>query len=61
VREVDGLADVQIWQRNYYEQIIRNERMLNALREYITANPENWLSDDENPGNGFIKGHSRRG
>jgi putative transposase len=38
-----------IWQRNYHEKIIRNERMLNALREYIFANPSNWAFDEEYP------------
>ncbi|MCP4541815.1 MAG: transposase [Chloroflexi bacterium] len=39
----------KFWQRNYYERIIRNERELNAIREYIENNPANWESDDENP------------
>lgn len=29
----------QIWQRNYYEHIIRNERALNLIRLYIELNP----------------------
>jgi putative transposase len=48
VREAEGLVGLQIWQQNYYEQIIRNER-LNALREYILANPATWALDEENP------------
>jgi REP element-mobilizing transposase RayT len=32
-----------IWQRNYYERIARNERELNAIRQYIYSNPVNWL------------------
>lgn len=35
----------QLWQRNYYEHIIRNENSLFAIREYIAANPKNWLKD----------------
>ncbi len=38
-----------IWQRNYYEHIIRNERKLNKIREYIISNPVKWLLDRENP------------
>ncbi len=34
------------WQRNYYERIIRNERELNAVREYISNNPVNWGKDE---------------
>lgn len=32
----------QIWQRNYYEHIIRNENELNRIRTYIVNNPEKW-------------------
>ncbi|MGR3302436.1 MAG: transposase [Candidatus Scalindua sp.] len=38
-----------VWQRNYYEHIIRNERKLNKIREYIINNPLKWLLDRENP------------
>ena len=31
-----------LWQRNYYEHVIRNEHELRALREYIRANPIRW-------------------
>ena len=41
----------KIWQRNYYERIIRNERELNAIRKYIHDNPYNWGLDKENPAN----------
>ena len=34
-----------IWQRNYYEHIIRNEIELNKIREYIINNPVNWEND----------------
>ncbi len=34
------------WQRNYYERVIRNDRELNLIREYIIYNPYNWESDD---------------
>ena len=35
----------RLWQRNYYEHIIRNERSLDALRQYIYRNPMNWSVD----------------
>ena len=38
-----------LWQRNYYEHVIRNEKSLNAIREYICRNPLSWASDAENP------------
>ena len=34
-----------IWQRNYYEHIIRNDRSLNQIIEYIQYNPLNWKND----------------
>jgi REP element-mobilizing transposase RayT len=39
----------KIWQKNYYERIIRNEGELNATRRYILDNPLNWEQDQENP------------
>lgn len=33
-------SKIQIWQRNYYEHIIRNENELNNIREYIINNPK---------------------
>ena len=37
-----------VWQRNYYEHIIRHERALNAIRHYIIENPPRWHLDREN-------------
>ena len=34
-----------VWQRNYYEHIIRNEKELNKIREYIINNPLKWGLD----------------
>lgn len=38
-----------VWQRNYYEHIIRNDRALSAIREYIQNNPLYWHLDYYNP------------
>ena len=35
----------QVWQRNYYEHIIRNENDLNRIRNYIIENPLKWKED----------------
>ncbi len=40
-------AGEEIWQRNYYERIIRNERELWAIRNYIKNNPKNLEKDIE--------------
>jgi len=39
----------RLWQRNYYEHIIRNETELKRFRRYIADNPANWQTDEENP------------
>ncbi len=39
----------KLWQRNYYEHIIRNETDLNNIRNYIFYNPLKWAWDKENP------------
>ena len=41
----------RLWQRDYYEHIIRNEYDLNEIREYIVNNPLKWQYDKENPQN----------
>jgi REP element-mobilizing transposase RayT len=38
-----------IWQRNYYERVIRNEKELDGIRQYIYYNAGNWYNDIENP------------
>jgi REP element-mobilizing transposase RayT len=35
-----------VWQPNYFDRIIRNERELNALRQYIQNNPLKWKLDN---------------
>jgi putative transposase len=50
-RRINRLANTpgrKIWQRGYYERIVRNERELNAIRRYIQANPARWVEDREN-------------
>ncbi len=41
--------DRRIWQRNYYEHIIRNDRSLEAIQNYINNNPSNWDRDELHP------------
>ena len=35
----------KLWQRNYYEHIIHNEKSYKRISEYIINNPENWKGD----------------
>jgi REP element-mobilizing transposase RayT len=39
----------RLWQRNYYEHIIRNEESLNRIRRYIAENPARCAIDPESP------------
>ena|SRR5438270_2420169 len=34
-----------VWQRGYYEHIVRNERQLDLIRTYICENPVRWAAD----------------
>ncbi|APF18645.1 transposase [Caldithrix abyssi] len=36
----------KLWQRNYWEHIIRDENELNRIRQYIKNNPLKWTDDD---------------
>lgn len=39
----------RLWQRNYYEHLIRTEHALDRIRRYIALNPLHWQLDRENP------------
>ena len=42
INNIRSQKGVPLWQRNYYEHIIRNESDLNRIREYIVKNPQKW-------------------
>jgi REP element-mobilizing transposase RayT len=44
-----GTPGAAVWQRGYYEHIIRDDESLNRIREYILQNPLRWHLDLENP------------
>ena len=46
IRKMPGFP---VWQRNYYEHIIRDDNEINQIRQYIRTNPQNWDIDTENP------------
>lgn len=41
----------KLWQRNYYEHIIRNPDAMNKIRHYIVNNPISWSIDQLHPNN----------
>ena len=43
--------DGRLWQRSYYEHVIRNEADLGRVRQYIVDNPAGWAEDPDNPRN----------
>ena len=51
INEHRGTAGVPVWQRNYYEHVIRNESAINDIRHYIVHNPAKWADDPDNPRN----------
>jgi REP element-mobilizing transposase RayT len=38
-----------VWQRNYYDHVVRDEDDMNRIREYIVNNPVRWAEDENNP------------
>jgi len=40
---------VRVWQRNYHDRVIRNERELKAVRRYVHQNPARWADDRNHP------------
>jgi REP element-mobilizing transposase RayT len=48
INELRGTPGLSVWQRNYFEHIVRNDKSLNHIREYIATNPERWQYDKEN-------------
>jgi REP element-mobilizing transposase RayT len=51
INDLRGTPYMAVWQRNYYEHVIRNEDDLDEIREYMVNNPLKWDLDSENPNN----------
>jgi REP element-mobilizing transposase RayT len=45
IRRLSASDACPVWQRNYYEHIIRSEEMLNVVRAYVVTNPAQWAAD----------------
>ncbi len=48
-RELSGKSDISLWQRNYWERVVRSEGEFARINEYMMSNPMSWESDRENP------------
>lgn len=42
-----GIPGEKLWQRNYYEHVIRDDEDYQAIHDYIVTNPYHWKDDDE--------------
>ncbi|MEQ8537268.1 MAG: transposase [Coleofasciculus sp. D1-CHI-01] len=51
INQLRSQSGISVWQRGYYEHIIRHEESLTAIRDYILKNPWNWQNDDLHPEN----------
>jgi len=51
INRLRGTPGAPVWQRNYYETVLRNERMLNARRQYIETNSARWATGENYPAN----------
>jgi REP element-mobilizing transposase RayT len=49
VNALRRMPRVAVWQRNYFERVLRNDRELDRAREYILDNPRRWAEDKHNP------------
>ena len=45
VHEFPKYGNLRVWQRNYYDHIVRNEKSLDDIRRYILMNPSRWTED----------------
>ncbi len=45
INQIRNTPGMPVWQRNYWDHIIRNERELNRIRNYIINNPKKWNDD----------------
>ena len=51
VNKMHDTRGTSLWQRNYYEHVIRSEDELLRTRKYILNNPSRWFEDPNNPNN----------
>jgi REP element-mobilizing transposase RayT len=55
INEIRDTLGAAVWQRNYYEHVVRNDEELQRIREYIVNNPAQWELDRENPARGVYQ------
>ena len=60
INEARATPGESVWQRSYYERVIRDEAELDRTRRYIVGNPANWSRDAENPRFPRSSGHESK-
>jgi putative transposase len=51
INELQGTSGVKVWQRNYYDRVIRNDKELQNIQDYISNNVITWAFEKEHPEN----------
>ena len=49
INQLRNTPGIPVWQRNYYERVIRNDRELQSIQQYIVDNPAIWQEDENHP------------
>jgi putative transposase len=49
INEQRGTPGTAVWQRGYYERMVRSEDELERIRQYIADTPACWSTDEDNP------------
>lgn len=61
INEFRGTPGAVLWQRSFYEHVVRNDDELTRIRKYIDNNPLQWSLDRENPERGVYQNASTDG
>lgn len=61
INELNQTPAAKLWQRNYWEHIVRDEAAMNRIREYIHNNPLRWELDKLHPAQPPFVGRDKRG
>ena len=48
INEIRGMPGHPVWQRNYFEHVVRDDQSLHRIREYMVTNPQRWDMDNNN-------------
>jgi REP element-mobilizing transposase RayT len=49
INKLRGLIGAPVWQKSFYDRIVRNTRELDCIQKYIVNNPIRWEEDRDNP------------